>query len=163
MVVMENVDIPAVQRHELNTKANVQLGGYRMDRHCSTNEFRCYLAQLERADEDRLFLLGLDEFTSQTRGRSCRLQDVLPTASAIQRVSSFVEAGVDLRSRSDLALILVTTNLHSAPLIIIDGNHRAIAQFLVYGTVQGAPTFVCVHQAISQWHFVPRLARSTAD
>lgn len=160
MVVVEEVDIATVQRHEETTASNARLGGYHMDRHCPTSEFRCYRVQLERSDEDRLFLLGLTEFTNQTRGQSCRLRDVLPTASAIQRVASFSSVAVDLRSRPGLELVLVAAELRNAPLIAIDGNHRAMAQFLTYGTVEGVPALVCAHQAIGQWHFVPPLART---
>ena len=160
MVVFEEVDITTVQRHEQATTSNVRLGGYQMDRHCPTSEFRCYRIQLEQTDEDRLFLLGLTEFFDQTRGQSCRLLDVLPAASTIKRVASFCSHVVDLRSRLGLELVLVTTNPHCAPLIAIDGNHRAMAQFLTHGTFESVPAFVCVHPAIGQWHFVPPLART---
>ena len=160
MVVVEEIEIIAVQRHEAATGSNAKLGGYHMDRHCPTSMFRCYRVHLERHDESRLFLLGLTEFATQTKGQSCRLRDVLPTASAIPRVGSFVTSGVDLRSRSGLELVLVTADLHSAPLIAIDGNHRVIAQFLTSGTTEGIPAFVCVHPDIGHWNFVPPLART---
>ena len=116
--------------------------------------------QLERQDEDRLFLLGLTEFINQTRGQSGRLRDLLPTASTVQRVASLITAGVDLLSRSGLELVLVAADLQGAPLVAIDGNHRAMAHFLAYNSVEGVPAFVCVHPAIGQWHFVPSLART---
>ena len=158
MVVTEEVDIAVVQRHEGATASNARLGGYHMDRHCPTTEFRCYRVRLEQSDENRLF--GLTEFINQTRGQSCRLRDVLPGASAIQRVASFITAGINLRSRSGLELVLVTAELHGAPLVAIDGNHRAMAQFLAHGSVEGVPAFVCVHPAIGQWPYVPPLARA---
>jgi hypothetical protein len=131
-----------------------------MDHHCPTNQLRCFRVQLERQDEDRLFLLGLTEFINQTRDQTCRLRDVFSGASAIQRVASIINAGVDLRSRSGLELVLVATEPHGAPLIAIDGNHRAMAQFLAHGSMEGVLAFVCVHPAIGQWHFVPPLART---
>lgn len=160
MIVVGEVDIAEVQRHEQATASNARLGGYHMDHHCPTNQFRCYRVQLERQDEDRLFMLGQTEFINQTRGQSCRLRDVLPGASATQRVASFIAAGVDLRSRSGLELVLVAAELHGASLVAIDGNHRAMAQYLTHGSAQGVPAFVCVHPAIGEWRFVPPLARA---
>ena len=160
MIVVGEVDISEVQRHEQATESYARLGGYHMDSHCPTHEFRCYRGQLEQQDDDRVFLLGLTEFVNHTRCQSCRLQDVVPAASAIQRVASFSIAGIDLRSRAGLELVLVAAELHGAPLIAIDGNHRAIAQFLARGSVEGVSAFVCVHPAIGQWNYVPPLARS---
>jgi hypothetical protein len=114
---------------------------------------------LERQDDDRLFLLGLPAFMNQTQGRSCRVQDVIQSASAIPRVASFITAGVDLRLRTGLELVLVATELHCVPLVAIDGNHRAMAQRLTYGGIEGVPAFLCIHPAIGQWEFVPQLAR----
>ena len=37
MIVVGEVDISEVQRHEQATASNVRLGGYNMDRHCPTN------------------------------------------------------------------------------------------------------------------------------
>ena len=160
MIVVCEVTIADVQHHEQATASNARLGGYHMDRHCPTNQLLCYRVQLERPDEDRLFMLGLTEFINQTRGQSCRLRDVLPGASAIQRVASFITAGINLRSRSGLELVLVAAELQCAPLVAIDGNHRAMAQFLAHGSVEGVPAFVCVHPAIGQWPYVPPLARA---
>jgi hypothetical protein len=162
MTINGKVEVTEVQRHEQATESNVRLGGYHMDRHCPTNEFQCYRVQLAKQDEDRVFLLGLTEFINLTQGQSCQLRDVVQAASAIPRVVSFIEAGIDLQSRPGLELVVVARELQSAPLVVIDGNHRAIAQFFSQGSVEGVSAFVCVHPAIGQWPFIPPLARTHA-
>ena len=158
MVILGEVEISEVQRHEEATAANARLGGYGMDAHCPTNDFRCFRVLLEQGDADRLFVLA--DFSAQTTAQSCRMRDLVPGAVALPRVASFVTAGVDLRSRTGLELVLVCGALHDTPLIVIDGNHRAIHQFLTQGSMQGVRAYACVHRDISQWPFVPRLART---
>ena len=159
MILVGELDMSEVQRHEQATASDVRLGGYHMDCHCPTNEFRCFRVKLERREEDRIFLLGIPEFIDSTRGQSCRLRDVVQGASTIERVASFITAGVDLRVRPGSELVLVTAEFQSAALVAIDGNHRAMAHYLAHGSVDGVPAFVCVHSAISRWHFVPPIAR----
>lgn len=160
MIVEEEVDIATVRRHEQDTNSAVRLGTHNLDRICETSQFRCCRVQLEWFDSDRLYLLRTPDFVSVTRNQSCRLSDVLPDASAIQRVVSFTSVGIDLRLFPCLALVLVATDLHGVPLIAIDGNHRAIAQFLTHKTVDGVPAFVCIHPGIDQWGYVPPLAQT---
>jgi hypothetical protein len=157
MVVVSEVNILEVQRHEEATAANARLGGYKMDTHCPMNEFQCFRVLLEQSDTDRLFLLG--QFAGRTTGQTCRIRDVKLSAADLSRVASFTTAGVDLRSHVGLELVLVCRELYDAPLIIIDGNHRAIAHYLAQRRMQSVPAYVCLHRAISQWSYVPSLAR----
>ena len=160
MIVFGEVTISEVQLHEEATASNARLGSYEMDHHCPTREFLCYRVKLERQDESHLFLLGISDFMNLTRGRTCRLGDVLPHASKDAGVWSFMTSDVDLRSWAGLELVLVAAELQGAPLVAIDGNHRAIAHFLAHGSVERVPAFVCVHPAIGKWQFIPPLARS---
>jgi hypothetical protein len=157
VVDVSEVNISEVQRHEEATAANARLGRYEMGIHCPANEFLCFRVLLEQSDTDRLFLLG--DFAERTTDRTCRIRDVKLCAADLPRVASFVTARVDLRSQAGLELVLVCRELHKAPLIIIDGNHRAIAHYLTQGSMLSVPAYVCVHQAISQWPFVPNRAR----
>jgi hypothetical protein len=160
MIVVGEVSLSVVQQHEEATTANARLGGYHMDLHCPTDEFRCFRVILDQRDDARLYLLGLTEFINQTRGQTCRLRDVVREAASVQRVASFITGGLDLRTGSGLELVLVCRELQSAPLVAIDGNHRAMAQYLTHDSVEGVGAFVCVHPAISNWPFVPPLART---
>ncbi len=160
MIIVGEVDISEIQRHEEATASNVRLGGYHMDRHSPANDFQCFRVLLESQDDDRVFLLSLTVFINQTQGLSGRLRDLVPAALAIEGVSSFTTMGTDLRTRAGWELVFVASELHSAPLVAIDGNHRAIAQYLTYGSMEGVPAYVCVHQAIGQWGYVPQLART---
>ena len=47
-----------------------------------------------------------------------------------------------------------------SPLVIYDGNHRAIAQYFSLGSVQDVPAFVSVHPRVGTWSYVPPLARA---
>jgi hypothetical protein len=162
---MENiieVNISVVRRHEEKTKANVRLGGYMMDACCPTSEFRCYRVCLDQEDDDLLYVLA--DFAKYTKSESCRLRDVMQDAELLERVASFKHghqdrANVDLRSATGLDLMIVSTQLEAAPLIIYDGCHRAIAHYLTYRSMTGVPAFVCVHLAIDRWGCVPVQAR----
>jgi hypothetical protein len=159
MIVFQEVSLATVQQHELDTNSNVRLGGYHMDRFCPTAEFCCHRVQLQHSDGDRLFLLGISAFISQTQRDSCRLRDLLPTAASIPNVASFVRDGVDLRSQPCLELVLVGAQLQLGHLVAIDGNHRMMAHYLNHASVEGVPAFVCVHKNITQWSYIPTLAR----
>jgi hypothetical protein len=159
MLDVREVDVSEIQRHEEATEADVRLGGEGMDACCRTSEFRCFRGVLEQSDVDRLFLLP--GFKDVTTGASCRIRDLIPDAATLERSLQFVSEKVDLRSQHGLALVLVCEDLHTAPFIIIDGNHRAIAQYFTHGGLQDVYAYVCVHQALSQWSVVPPLARVT--
>jgi hypothetical protein len=46
--------------------------------------------------------------------------------------------------------------------VIIDGNHRAIAQQLRHGSLAWVPVFLCIHPAIATWSYVPASFTQTA-
>lgn len=158
MIIVEEVDLFEVQRHELATEANAKIGGYRMDLHCPMHEFRCYRAVLESSDLNRLFVM--QDFASLTVDNTCRLRDVMPIAGNLARVKSFTTSNIDLRLRDGLELMLVGSELFGAPLTAIDGNHRMIAQYLTYYNVNGVSAYICIHPAMSLWPYVPPLART---
>jgi hypothetical protein len=162
MEIVGEVNVLEIQQHEAATEANVRLGGYRMDECCPTSEFKCCRVRLEHGDLDRLFVLG--DFAKYTKGKSCRLQDVTQDAEKLEKVASFMHGdgrrgSVDLCSATGLELLIVCRELQDAPLIIYDGCHRAIAQYLKYRSMSGVPAYVCVHPAIDLWGYVPPQAR----
>lgn len=151
MMILANVETSEVQRHEEKVSANVRLGGYGMDQHCPLGEFTCFRALLEHIDVDRLY--ALNDFAALTEGRTCRLRDALPSAASERRVASFDT--IDLRVCAGLELEIVSTEAKAGPLIIIDGNHRSISQYLRCRTIAGVPAYVCVHSNILRWPYVP--------
>ena len=158
---VEKVPLEAVRDHENSTGANVRLGGYDMQLVSPPSEFRVFKATLADADTPRLFLLGITEFAVCTRNQTCRIADLIPEdALRISRVDSFVSGRVDLPSRQDLALLIVAAEFDSGPMIIIDGNHRAMAQYATWQSMEGMPAFLCIHPNIFNWNkFVPNMAR----
>lgn len=167
MKILEEVELSVLQQHEAATNANARLGGYRMDRCSPIHEFILYRATLQSADDDRLFFLG--EFAKYTVGKTGRVRDIdvsLLDDRSRARIDSFVApatgngfARVDLRSSPHLALVVVAANTDTAGLVMIDGNHRTIAQHLQFGTLCDVPVFLCVHERIGEWPFIPAAAR----
>jgi len=161
MRIIENVAVAVVQGHEEATAANVRLGGYDMP--IQLDEVRAYRVAVDAEDADRLFLLGLGALGVGTAGGSFKVADILPRVASLGSVRSLMRAGVDLRTRPDLSLVIVTAGDDRRPLTIIDGNHRAMAQFLTYRTVQDVSAFVCIHPGFAQWSYIPPLARCRVD
>lgn len=159
MTSIEPVTLHIVQAHERATDANVRLGGYHMDRVSPTAEFQLFRVTLVDADLGRLFLLGITEFGVCTAGESWRVPDLLPAAALLPRVAPFVRDKIDLPARPDRALLIVSPDPHTGPLVITDGNHRAMAYYSMHRSVQGVPAFVCVHPKIRGWNFMPPPAR----
>lgn len=160
VVVIGDVELAEVQRHEQATAANARLGGYGMGTHCPLDQIRCNRVVLESGDLDRLFVL--QDFAAQTHNKTCRLRDVMPGAVNLNRVASFTTACVDLRTHAGLELVLVSHGWDGTPLIAIDGNHRMIAHYITQCSVDGVPAFVGVHPAMNRWPYIPPLARMQA-
>jgi hypothetical protein len=155
--ILGPADIKAIRQHELNTGANATVGGYDMDKHCPLDECALHRVRLEAADRERVFLLP--DFRKLTAGHSCRLRDVLKEAGSNPRVAAFSNPKVDLRTATNLELVVVSIATDGSPLIIIDGNHRAIAQYLEYGHLDDVPAYLCIHPHINRWGHVPIAAR----
>jgi hypothetical protein len=150
-------------QYEEATDANIAIGRapnhyYDLDKICLIAELKVYRATLESDDINRLFM-EYGDFYEATKGGTAMVKDVLPEAASRDRVIQFTKDRFDLRSRPDRPILTVSTDEILGPLIIYDGNHRAIAQYLTYQSVHDIPVFVSVHPRISEWRFVPPLAR----
>lgn len=111
--------------------------------------------RLESSDIDRLFLLNCG-FAENTEGQTCQLRDVLPGLESHQRVRNVIDKACFPVS-PDQAILIVSTDEQFGPLTIYDGNHRAIAQYLMRQTVHDVLAYVCVHRRINEWSFMPPL------
>lgn len=160
MRIAETVSLPVLQAHEKANVANVELGGYGLAIHSPLDEFAIYRATLDASDIDRLFLLA--EFSAHTEGRSGQLRDIRPEFARSPNASLALGRNIDLRSEPTRAIVIVTIDAETAPLTIIDGNHRAVAQFLRFGGIGDVPAFVCMHHRVGRWSFIPHLARDSA-
>ena len=78
---------------------------------------------------------------------------MLPKAAQVGRVADFIRDKVDLPARHDLALLIITSDPHIEPLILTDGNHRAMAHYTMQKSIQDIPAFVCVQPKILGWNF----------
>jgi hypothetical protein len=158
-IIDNDLDICVLRQHEKNTQSNVTLGSYHLDKHCPLEEFAIHRVRLEADDCNRLFMLG--EFAKYSKDRSGRLHDVQTLDErAEKKIASLIASSVDLRSRDNLELVIVSADAQTGSLVIIDGNHRAIAQYRIFGHTVDVPSFVCIHPNVNQWPFVPLLARS---
>jgi hypothetical protein len=151
----KRVDLAVVQEQEGFVDANVRLGGYDMP---AASSFETYRVVLDEGDLDRLFLLA--QFGQHTKGNTARLQDVLPEMVNNERVAKFASQRVDLRTAQNLVPMAVCAGLDNS-FTFIDGNHRCIAQYLVWSTFEDVPVYVAVHPRIHHdWGgWTPSLAR----
>ncbi len=168
MQIIAPIDLATLRQHERSTRANACLGRYGMCTYSPQDEFQLVRANFEPDDWQRLYLI--EEFTRHTNGKTGRVidlnfEDLSPTAKA--RVQSFTDppsgiglSPVDLRMHPQLAIIIVTADIHDRALVIIDGNHRAIAQYRNFGPVAGIPAIVCIHGKIEQWPYAPIHSRN---
>jgi len=158
MQILKEVEVEVVQKHEMEIKANARLGGYDLDKYCPLSEFKAFRVCLERVDADRLYLLS--QFAEYTKAQTCKLLDALPETASNPRVATFISR-IDLRSAVKLELVIISVNARRGPLVIIDGNHRAIAHWLTHKCIHGVPAYVCEHPNVNQWPFLPQSARET--
>lgn len=165
MLDIREANILEIQHLENFTNASVRIGNHCMEDYAPTSEFLFYRVILEKSDTDRMFVLFETGLTKQTLGQTCRLKDIVSSSENIERVKQAINGGnsfskgVDLKSDPNMELELVASELYNVPLTIIDGNHRAIAHYIIHGSVQGVPAYICVHKNISKWPYIPPGAR----
>jgi hypothetical protein len=150
--------LAGLRRHERACKSSVLLGSHSLP---PPESFSLHHAVIEPEDADKLHLLNCG-FAACTEGRSGRLADLdaslLPPETR-QRAASFA---ADLRFAPGLALVLACADAVSGPWVIIDGNHRAIAQQLRHGSLNWMPVWLCAHPEIATWAYVPASFRQQA-
>ena len=148
------VDLVAVQEREKSTDANIRMGRYGLP---VPEEFNTHRALLDESDLDRLYLIP--EFGKHTAGSTALLKDVTESALSDHRVRQFLSPPINLQIAPRLELITFTVNPEKSPIIVGDGNHRIIAHFWTYRTVDGVPLFICSHPTVAWWDFCPPGAR----
>lgn len=152
-LVKQNVELAELQAHDQALKANIRLGGYEMGTHCPVGEFEIHLIELEQGDESWVYLIS--EFAQYTQGNSGRLIDVQQSVDSHVEtgkiVSGMISAGFDIKHQKERALVAVTSDFTRGALTLIDGSHRAIAQFRSFGTIADVPVYLCVHKQINKW------------
>lgn len=153
MKIIRPVDIKEIREHEVKTKANVIIGGYNMDIYCPISEFVSFWVMLEEADWDRLFLIS--QFAQYTHGNTGK---VIHARELSEKTESTVALYSSMQSVCP-ALLIVSANIETASLIIIDGNHRAIAQYRKQKGSNIPAAYVCIHPNINKWGYVPKGAR----
>ena len=168
MILLGPATLAGLQQHERTCETCVVLGSHDLP---PPEVFSLRKALIEPDDADRLHLLNCG-FAACTQGQSGRLTDLdaelLPPETR-QRAESFLcpapDSGrrpLDLRSAPQLALVLACADAANGPWVIIDGNHRAIAQQLRHGSLAWVPVFLCIHPAIATWPYVPASFRHAA-
>lgn len=158
MRITDVVEIRAIQEHLSVVGSGVLLDLTSMPGEPS--EYKGFSARLDSEDVTRLILWW--EFKKHTKDGSCRVVDALPTATAHRRVRSFIEGDpasgrspVDLRTATGLEIAIVSDDLDKGILYIIDGGHRAIAQYFAQRPFQDVPVLACVHPKIRSWAYIP--------
>ncbi len=158
MRIVSPVMISEIREHEAATSANVALGTYHRCECCPMDGFNDYLVLLDQVNGGRIFLLP--DFATHAFGQTYRLQDVLLGAAALARVAQFTSKSIDLLSASKLELLIVTPDINLASLVLVDGNHRAIAHYLTHRGRHNVPAYVSVHRNIGKSSYITRAGRT---
>ena len=154
---LEEVSVSVVQAFEQAINSNARIDSYGLEKLCPVREYKAFKVKLEAHDIGRLYLLG--EFVKHTAGHTGLVADILPAMGYNPRVLQFTATTFDLRAAAGKELVIVTPDERTGPLVVIDGNHRVIAQQLNYHTVEGILAYVCSHARVIEWGFVPEYAR----
>ena len=159
MKVVEPIEIAAVQRHLTTMHTGVSLN--LVDMPGKPDEYRAFKVLLDSEDVERLVLWW--QFEKDTKDESFRLTDVLESAAMKPRVKSFVDGNpsksqmpADLRTLPNMEPVIVTNDLESSFLYLIDGNNRTLAQHLSGKGFQDVPAYVCVHPKMMAWAYIPK-------
>ncbi len=162
MKQLASIDVNIVKKHLNTIRSSVCLERHEMPG--EIHEYQFFLGKLETEDFKKLTLWW--EFDIHTRGRSCKLNDLLPTAKQLARVQSFIFGDqasglkpLDLTSADAMELVLVTDNLHSDWFYMIDGNHRTMAHYMQGRSLQDLSVYVCVHPKMRTWIYLPENIR----
>jgi hypothetical protein len=157
MKIIESIPLDLVLAHLDRTHSAVRPP---IDDHFHRDGYTAYRATLDDSDLDRLILYW--EFKIHTKDGTCRLTDALPSSAANDRIRSFIHGNpakgyppADLRSTPDRQPVIVTDDVNSHILYLIDGNHRVIAQRLSGKSFQDVPVYVCVHPKMLAWAYLP--------
>lgn len=158
MRIIEAIDCVTIQEHMKASRSGVSLEELFVS--SNPGEYQCFKGELDASDLNKLILWW--ENQEHTVDGNCRLTSLLPSASALPRVRSFIEGDpsrglgpLDLTSASNMELVLVTTDVLDGWLYIIDGNNRAIAQTVRNMPFQGVPVLVYSHPAMHRWVYIP--------
>lgn len=156
--IQEAIEIVTIQEHLNATRGSVRLDSPSMTRYAG--EYKGFKGTLDANDLNKLILWW--QFQKHTVDENCRLTDLLPSASTLPRVRSFIEgdpskslAPLDMTSAYNMELVLVTNDVPNGWLYIIDGNNRAMAQTIRSLPFQGIPVFVYSHPAMDRWRYIP--------
>lgn len=160
MKIINPIQYQQLRTFEERIGGNVKVGGYNMNLICPVEEGQCYQVTLEEGDLNRLFLLGEATFTNLTENRNYRLAGLTSAVEGLHRVKYWLDQNLDLTKVPEWAPVFVTWDIEKSPIITIDGNHRLMAHFKQYHTIEGLPGYLFVHHNIHKWGFVPSEAKT---
>jgi hypothetical protein len=133
------------------------------------DDWICYRALVEKADEDRIVMAGnFDHITNNTRklAHLVDLDIILKEEyeDRGKRIKTIIEGGDGYESGLDLLrdkgyeIVFVGEDLNSGPLFMMDGTHKMIAHYLTHGKgLVSVPCYLCIHPKIRSWSWFPVL------
>jgi hypothetical protein len=122
-------------------------------------ECAAFHVHLEPDDVSKIVLWF--EFEKYTKDSTCNLTDALPAAADDKRTKSFIAGDslgrkpIDLGQAKGFEPVMVTEELKSDLLYVIDGSHRLLAQQLSHRGFDGVGAFVCLHPQALHWAYIP--------
>ncbi|MDB4439372.1 DUF1364 domain-containing protein [Planctomicrobium sp.] len=126
-------------------------------------ECHAWLVELDDSDTAKIAIWPSKGFPSDIPPR--RLHNLQQCALSNPRIASFCNGNpetnlppVDLRTSEGLEPVIITDDLSSEILMVIDGTHRLSAQYLSGKGIQGVKAYVCVDRNISNSKHFPKLS-----
>lgn len=158
MRVIAHIEVSAVQDHLRQQATGVSLNIEDMPGPAA--DYKAYRVILDSGDASRIVLWW--EFQKHTKEHSCRLTDLLESAATLKKAQPFIHGDRsrgflpgDLRTLPNREITILTNDLASDFLYLIDGNNRLVGHFLLHKTIQDVPAVVCAHPKLMEWAYVP--------
>lgn len=126
-----------------------------------SDECTGFRVQLDAYDADKL-ILWWEFFKENRTAENCKVSNICQSAASVPRIKQFVEGDsekgfnpIDLRTAQNMEPVIVTNDLKSNFLYIIDGSHRTCAQHLSHKDFQDVSAYVCVHPEMLKSLYIP--------
>ena len=159
MDIFNQIEYHQLKQFEDQIGGNVKVGGYEMDKICPIEEGHCYQIKLNERDTNHLFLLREPTFKNLTRDKNYLLSEIIDDVKKLDRVKYWLDNKLDLRLSPNWSPIFVCPDTDCGPIVTIDGNHRLMAHFHQYKTIEGLFGYLFVHPNIQKWDFIPKGAK----
>lgn len=143
----EEINYEVIRAHESRPEimASIKTDYKDFTENCPLDEVKCYKIRLHDTDLPRVYILDAPNFLDLTENNSYKLRDVKQTVRDLDRVDHLLKKQIDLSQTDNWAPVFISTYLNTGVLVPIDGNHRLMAHYLLYTSIEGVHGYLFVH------------------